>query len=218
MYTEKGVYDMAGSTSVQQVYDYVREKIISKELFPGNRIVEEDLARAMHTSRTTVRGAITRMSYDGLIDLVPNCGAFVAKPTFVDMNHVYAVRTVLEVEATRLAVHRITDAALVRMEQNFEEQLRLTQAYSMSKYEELNRSFHWEIIQAAENEYIEKFLHELFNKTAIFLTFYDQTGTNRESNRTHKNLLEALKRRDEAAAIEATKADIVCAAACITIT
>ena len=208
---------MAGSVSAMQVYDYVREKIIAKELFPGNRIVEEDLAKAMHTSRTTVRSAITRLSFDGLIDLVPNYGAFVAKPTFVDMNHVYAVRTVLEVEATRLAVHRISDAALQRMAQNFEEQLRLTEKYSMARYVELNRSFHWEIIQAAENEYIEKYLHELFNKTAIFLTFYDQTGTNRASNISHGKLLEALKARDEEAAIEATKADIECAASCITI-
>ena len=68
-----------------------------------------------------------------------------------------------------------------------------------------------------QDEYIEKYLHELFNKTAIFLTFYDQTGTNRASNISHGKLLEALKARDEDAAIAATKADIECAASCITI-
>ena len=194
---------MAGSVSAQAVYDYVRDRIIRKELFPGNRVLEEELATAMHTSRTTVRRAITRLNYEGLVDLVPNYGAFVAKPTAADMNHVFAVRTILECEAARLAVPRITGEALERMEKN------------LTEYVTLNRDFHWEILQAADNEYIEKFCHELFNKSAIFLIFYDQTGTNQESIRTHDALLRALRERDTEAAVEASKADIVCAADCL---
>ena len=87
----------------------------------------------------------------------------------------------------------------------------------MSEYVTLNRAFHWELIQAADNEYLEKYLQELFNKTAIFLTFYDHTGSNRESIRTHRRLLEALRARDEAAALEAMKADILCASEYITV-
>ena len=37
---------MAERITAQQVYEYVREKIVSKVLFPGNRIVEEELAEA----------------------------------------------------------------------------------------------------------------------------------------------------------------------------
>lgn len=206
---------MAGSVSAQAVYDYVRDRIIRKELFPGNRVLEEELASAMHTSRTTVRRAITRLNYEGLVDLVPNYGAFVAKPTCVDMNHVFAVRTILECEAARLAVPRITEEALDRMEKNLDSQLRLTGRFSMTEYVTLNRDFHWEILRAADNEYIEKFCHELFNKSAIFLIFYDQTGTNTESNRTHTALLKALRERDAEAAVEATRADIICAADCL---
>ena len=106
---------MAGVTA-KQVYDYVKEQIISKELFPGNRVAEEEVAEAMHTSRTTVRSALSRLHYDGLVDVIPNCGAFVAKPTMVDMYRVYAVRRVLEAEAARLAATRITEEALERME------------------------------------------------------------------------------------------------------
>ena len=206
---------MAGSVSAQAVYDYVRDRIIRKELFPGNRVLEEELATAMHTSRTTVRRAITRLNYEGLVDLVPNYGAFVAKPTAADMNHVFAVRTILECEAARLAVPRITGEALERMEKNLEVQRQLTGRFSMTEYVTLNRDFHWEILQATDNEYIEKFCHELFNKSAIFLIFYDQTGTNQESIRTHDALLRALRERDTEAAVEATKADIVCVADCL---
>ena len=57
---------MAQRVSAQRVYDYVREMIVSKELFPGNRIVEEELADALHTSRTTVRNGIAALSYPKL--------------------------------------------------------------------------------------------------------------------------------------------------------
>ena len=208
---------MAAKVTAQQVYDYVREQIVSKELFPGNRVPEEELARVMSTSRTTVRSAITRLHYDGLVEVIPNCGASVAKPTLVDMNRVYAMRTLLECEVIRLALPRLTDGALQRMERCVEKQEALEANFSMSEYVTLNRAFHWELIQAADNEYLEKYLQELFNKTAIFLTFYDHTGSNRESIRTHRRLLEALRARDEAAALEAMKADILCASEYITV-
>ena len=44
---------MAERITAQKVYEYVREQIVSKALFPGNRIVEDELAEALHTSRTT---------------------------------------------------------------------------------------------------------------------------------------------------------------------
>ena len=89
---------MAGNVSAQQVYDYVKNQIIKKQLFPGTQIIEEDLAFAMQTSRATVRKALTRLHYEGLADMIPNRGAFVAKPTPADMENVYTLRRILEVE------------------------------------------------------------------------------------------------------------------------
>lgn len=107
---------MAERITAQKVYEYVREQIVSKALFPGNRIVEDELAEALHTSRTTVRNGIAILSYNGLVDVISNYGTFVTKPTLSDMEQAYAVRTVLEVEAMRLAIPRITEGALLRME------------------------------------------------------------------------------------------------------
>ena len=86
---------MAERITAQKVYEYVREQIVSKALFPGNRIVEDELAEALHTSRTTVRNGIAILSYNGLVDVISNYGTFVTKPTLSDMEQAYAVRTVL---------------------------------------------------------------------------------------------------------------------------
>ena len=208
---------MAERVSAQQVYAYVREKIVSKALFPGNRIVEEELAEELHTSRTTVRNGIATLNYNGLVDVIPNYGTFVTKPTLSDMEQVYATRTVLEVEAIRLAVPCITDAALARMEKNLEEQRRLIENYSMAKYVDLNSAFHQEIVRAAGNVYMEKYLRELYNKTAVFLTFYDTSITNVNSLSSHEQMYQALRDRDEEAAVEALRQDMIFATDCICI-
>ena len=83
---------MAERITAQKVYEYVREQIVSKALFPGNRIVEDELAEALHTSRTTVRNGIAILSYNGLVDVISNYGTFVTKPTLSDMEQAYAVR------------------------------------------------------------------------------------------------------------------------------
>lgn len=208
---------MANRISAQTVYEYVREKIVSKALFPGNRIVEEELAEELHTSRTTVRNGIAVLNYNGLVDVIPNYGTFVTKPTLSDMEQAYAARTVLEIEAIRLAVPRITDAALARMEKNLEEQRKLVHNYSMARYVDLNSAFHQEIVRAADNVYMEKYLRELYNKTAVFLTFYDTSLTNESSLSSHEQIFQALRDRDEAAAVEALRQDMIFATDCICI-
>jgi len=209
---------MVKTVSAQDVYNYVRDKIIARELFPGNRIVEEELAEALHTSRTTVRSGLTRLHYDGFIEVRRNRGAFVAKPTLADMNRVYEMRSILETAAGRLALPRITEAALQRMEKHLQDMIELEKDYSMAKYVRLNQQFHWEIVRAAGNEYLEKYLQELFNKSAISLMFYDASKSGKLSIVTHQALLDALRARDAEALEKAILDDIDCAANCIIIT
>ena len=202
---------MANGVSVRDVYDYVQEKIISKTYFPGNRITEEELACELSTSRTTVRSAISKLQNDGFIEIIPNKGSYVSKPTVEDMYHVYEIRKVLEQEAVKRAIQRIDAENIANMEKCIEEQIAMDNDFHMSRYVEINRRFHWEIVKAADNIYLEKFLGELFNKTAIFLIFYDRSVNNAGSIKTHTDILNALKAGDEQAARKAIEDDSILA-------
>ncbi len=202
---------MSDKVTTQQIYDYGRNKIISKELCAGNRIVETELAEEMNTSRTTVRNAMAQLNYAGLLEIKPNYGTFVTKPTMVDMAHTYDVRRALEEEAIRLAIPNVHNEALDKMETILNAQAELEHAYSMNRYIDLNKSFHWVIVRLAGNSILEKYLDEMFNRTAIFLTFYDESATNKGSIATHEHMLNALRARDEKAAIQAVREDITLA-------
>ncbi len=200
---------MSNATSVKRICDYVKEQIVSKSLFPGNRIAEEELARAMNTSRTTVRSAIMHLSYEGFVEMIPNYGAFVAKPTLSDIKQAYVVRTALETQAVRLTANHINATSLAKLHKNLEAQIALKNHFSMGEYANLNREFHWEIVKAADNPYIEKYLNEILNKMVIYLIFYDNSISNAKSILSHRKILEAIEAHDARAAEEAVAEDIL---------
>lgn len=197
------------------VYDYIKNQIVTKAIYPGTRIVEEDLVRETGVSRTPVRSALMRLAYDGLIQQQPNRGAVVAKPSATDLRQVYEARAVLEVGAFRAAVHRRSDESVLQMEQNLQKQQDLTNLFNMTEYVRLNREFHWIITMEAQNAYYEKYLNELQNKVATYLLFWDSSTTNSLSLDLHLRIFEAFRDRDEQKGVLALMEDLQLAEECV---
>lgn len=197
------------------VYDYIKNQIVTKTIYPGTRIVEEDLVRETGVSRTPVRSALMRLAYDGLIQQHPNRGAVVAKPSATDLRQVYEARAVLEVGAFRAAVHRRSDESVLQMEQNLQKQQDLTNLFNMTEYVRLNREFHWIITMEAQNAYYEKYLNELQNKVATYLLFWDSSTTNSLSLDLHLRIFEAFRDRDEQKGVLALMEDLQLAEECV---
>lgn len=197
------------------VYDYIKNQIVTKAIYPGTHIVEEDLVRETGVSRTPVRSALMRLAYDGLIQQQPNRGAVVAKPSATDLRQVYEARAVLEVGAFRAAVHRRSDESVLQMEQSLQKQQDLTNLFNMTEYVRLNREFHWIITMEAQNAYYEKYLNELQNKVATYLLFWDSSTTNSLSLDLHLRIFEAFRNRDEQKGVLALMEDLQLAEECV---
>src|SRR6202011_5521046 len=92
----------------QAVYDALAEMIITRDLQPGEHLVENDLAAQLGVSRQPVREALQRMQTEGWVDLRPALGAFVHVPTEDEADQLLAARTLLETESARLAAEHTT--------------------------------------------------------------------------------------------------------------
>ena len=160
------------------VYQYVKNQIIGKSMFPGNRIIEDDIIRETGTSRTSIRPALLRLKYEGLVEMIPNRGAFVAKAQRGGSAAGISVREVLEHGMLEDAIRHRTEAQLRAMEENLKAQEVLTQHYSRQEYVTLNHTFHWLVVEASANKYYEKYLNELYNKINTYVIFYDQSSDN----------------------------------------
>jgi DNA-binding GntR family transcriptional regulator len=84
-----------------QVYDALKEAIVSVRLLPGTSISENRICRHFGVSRTPVRTAIVRLAEEGLIDVYPQQGSFVAPIRLAGIAESRFVRNALEVAILR---------------------------------------------------------------------------------------------------------------------
>lgn len=98
-----------------EVYDVLKEMIITGKLEPGEKLPEEELTKKLGVSRTPIRQAISALAQDNLVDMISRRGAFVAKLSRQDITEIYDIRMALEGLAVRLSVHYLSDRDLSKM-------------------------------------------------------------------------------------------------------
>jgi len=86
-----------------QIYEALKEAIVSVQLLPGTSISENRICRHFGVSRTPVRSAMVRLNEDGLIDVYPQQGSFVAPIRLGEINDSHFVRKHLEIAVMREA-------------------------------------------------------------------------------------------------------------------
>lgn len=94
-----------------QVYEYIKEKIISGEIPCGEKVQEVKLSTEINISRSPVREALRTLENDGLIVQSEN-GLIVNPMTYDDTVEVYECRILFESFAARLAATNISNIQL----------------------------------------------------------------------------------------------------------
>ena len=79
-----------------RVYALILDGITDHVLLPGKKLTESELCRQMVCSRNTVRGALSLLAHDKIVDLQPNRGAFVHVPDLKEMQDVFNARIEME--------------------------------------------------------------------------------------------------------------------------
>lgn len=92
-----------------QVFDVLRDMIVSGKLGGGDRLNEADLASMLGISRGPLREAIQRLGAEGFVEFIQNRGAFVRTISADDVGHMFEVRELIEVAAARMAASRVSD-------------------------------------------------------------------------------------------------------------
>jgi len=89
-------------------YRTLRDAIVSGDLLPTERLVEEDLSRRLGIGRAAVRMALVRLEHDGLVEHERHRGARVRRVTEDEAVEILEVRAALESLAARRAAERAT--------------------------------------------------------------------------------------------------------------
>jgi DNA-binding GntR family transcriptional regulator len=86
----------------------------------GERLTEQAVAQIFSVSRTPVREALLELAAMGMVQLRRNCGAVLQPFGPKQLSEIYAVRTLLETEAARLAAGRLPQAQINALRNAFE--------------------------------------------------------------------------------------------------
>lgn len=82
----------------------LRDAILSGELRPGERLLQEQLADQLRVSRIPLRDALRRLEAEGLVRIGPRRGAEVASLSTDDVREIYDIRIALEPGLMRQAI------------------------------------------------------------------------------------------------------------------
>jgi DNA-binding GntR family transcriptional regulator len=187
-----------------RVYETLEELIIYRALEPGQHLVEADIAKRLGVSRIPVREAFQLLARDGWIDLRPHQGAFVHQPTSREVDDVFSVRTLLEVEATRLAASNATHDSIPALRE-----ILRTGRESLVRADEralvmLNSRFHAHITQMGENEVLAGLIARLDKRIRwYFARVVMSRGSN--SWKEHAEIVEAVAAKDPDRASDAMR-------------
>lgn len=182
-----------------QVRARIEGDILAGHLKPGERLIEEDLARRYGVSRSPIREAVRGLASEGLIELSARRGAVVAALTPQEAREFVEVRALLEGYTARLAARYRRPAVLDRAEAILREG-----ASGQGDLAALNAAFHDTLAEAGGNATVRALTEGLRKRSARVFQAHGEEAQ-RRTWAEHQGILEAILAGDEELA--ATRAE-----------
>ncbi len=195
-----------GTASLEaRVYGELQDAILSNVFRCGEALTENALSEKLGVSRTPVRGALSRLSEEGLVELVPNRGAVVIGITREDIVDIYRIRMRLEGLASAMAAEKITDAEKQALVESVELSEFYEKKHDTEHIKELDTAFHKTIFKASGSRTLERILTDLHRNTKAYRRIsLGIPGRIEQSTLEHREILDAILRGDAAEADKLT--------------
>lgn len=194
------------------VLDELRRLVVTGDLPPGTRLVEEGLAERLGVSRNPVREALQTLSAEGFVTLTPRRGAVVSDISVAQAEELFDVRTALETLAARTAARRARPADVARLQSVLDAAREATEAGELDLLAELNTRFHSEVVDVGRNGYLALLVAPMARRVQwVFRAGAIQRATH--SWVEHEGLLRAIADGDEESAAVLAGAHVAAARA-----
>lgn len=149
--------------ATDEVYDSLRAAILSRLFLPGERLLADDLCDQLGVSLTPVRHALQQLAVEGLVEIHPRSGTYVASISAEDLIETFEIRLSLELLAGKRAIDRWSDGATNTFRRLLKALSKsVSNAEDMRKHEELNHEFHFALFDLAKSRKLRE-LYESLN-------------------------------------------------------
>lgn len=189
--------------AVDAVYQALRHAVVTCVIKPGERLNVEDLAHKFGVSLTPVRGAIQQLATEGLIEIRPRSGTFVASLNPKEVDETFKIRCALECLAGEEAIERIQPAQIRRLREILPLLKRKVHgAEDRTAHEKANSELHQLIVEASGNGTLQQMYNALnahIKIARIHAAEADWPSRMKEEHAEHEAIVAALEANDAAA-------------------
>jgi DNA-binding GntR family transcriptional regulator len=180
-----------------KAYKEIKAKIISLYLKPGEKIFENEIAKALKISRTPVREALLILENEKLVECDGRIGFIVKKLNAKEIEEYFSIRKLFEAFAVPLIVERITASEIEALKKNITEAQAYLKRKDFHNIVQCETKFHEILWRATKAEVFFQTISSLSDKfqwiRAIALS---AEGACRESIDDHKKILSLVERKD----------------------
>ncbi|AHF77308.1 Putative GntR family transcriptional regulator [Sodalis praecaptivus] len=178
-------------------YEKIKAMILNMELQPGSSLTEMWLIGKLDMSRTPIREALYRLQQERFVELTRHKGWYVSEIKLRDIQELFVIREALEGICARHATARISDEALTKMEA-YLDSLEAPLLANEEAVVDPGDTLHDLIFTYADNQLINTMMAIHLERLRMFHVIASNLpGRKLQSWREHREILYALKARDE---------------------
>ena len=134
--------DEAALSAAQRAYLCLRERIVTLSSAPGERVVEHEIADELGISRTPVHEAVQKLAMEGLVEIVPRVGTFVARIPLGGLEEAMMIRSALELAIVDRSTREFTPEEGARLQAILDAQKAFLLAGDKRGFHQSDEDFH----------------------------------------------------------------------------
>ncbi len=169
----------------------IRRQLLDGRLAPGMAIRPDAIGEQLGVSAVPVREALRILEGEGHVNYRAHRGYVVAALDLKDIVEIYRIRELLEIEAVRVAIPKLTATDVARLREITTEMDAVHD--DVMQLTVVNRRFHFEIFRAADMPQLERMLRILWDSSDRYRLRYLMSPDNRQLvHDQHRRMMQAL--------------------------
>jgi DNA-binding GntR family transcriptional regulator len=138
----------------------------------GSRLDQQALAEELGVSVIPVREGLRQLEAEGLVQIYPRRGVYVAEPSVDEFREICLLREVLEELATQLAVPNLYSQALEQLSDIIQQMEKAIASQDFANLPELDRRFRFTIYDASHRPILLGMLSSLWDRASLYQRLY----------------------------------------------